>query len=251
MKTSREHGQNAYAPAIRTPHVMCGRTSLFAPQPEIEARFEATFDHEYEPRYNIAPGAELAVIHDANPETITRDTWGFVPTWAESGDDGPRPINARVESVAESRLFGTAFEDRRALVIADGYYEWAGNSGGKQPYRITVGDDCFAMAGIWSRHEKVGKSRTTIAILTTNATGELASIHDRMPVILNRSGESAWLESEPTEPVDSVSDRSVFERLDLTPISTLVNDPANNSPAVIDPVGGDSGQTGLSDFGAD
>lgn len=73
---------------------MCGRTSLFAPQPEVERRFEATFDHEYEPRYNIAPGAELAVIHGAEPDTITSDTWGFVPTWARSGDVALRPINA-------------------------------------------------------------------------------------------------------------------------------------------------------------
>lgn len=128
---------------------MCGRTSLFTPQPEIERRFDATFGHVFEPRYNIAPGDNLVAIHDDEKETLTADEWGFVPAWADAFDAGPRPINARAETVDENHLFRSAFENRRALVVADGFYEWQGERGGKQPYRVAMGDtSLFAMAGI-------------------------------------------------------------------------------------------------------
>lgn len=229
---------------------MCGRTSLFAPEPAIERRFDATFDHDYEPRYNVAPGSRLAVVHDADPETITSDEWGFVPEWADSLEAGPRPINARAESIAETDLFRSAVENRRALVLADGYYEWAGARGGKQPYRITMGEgDLFAMAGLWSRVAVQGSTHTTVAIVTTAAAEGLADIHDRMPVVLDRTAESRWLEDSP-EVASSLLDPAA-DRLEATPVSTLVNDPSNDSPAVIDPIGGGRGQTGLGDFGAD
>lgn len=229
---------------------MCGRTSLFRPQPEIERRFGATFEYDFEPRYNIAPSNELAVVHDVATETITADQWGFVPEWADSIAAGPRPINARAETVAENRLFSNAFEHRRALVLADGYYEWAGNRGGKQPYRITVGEDSlFAMAGLWSRWEGDSGSRSTVTIITTEPSDPVASIHDRMPVILDQSVENQWLEADPERAADLLSPYD--GTLQTQQISTLVNDPANDSPAVIDPIGGDSGQTGLDNFGAD
>ncbi|MBS3760218.1 MAG: SOS response-associated peptidase [Halodesulfurarchaeum sp.] len=231
---------------------MCGRTSLFTPQPDIERRFNAEFDHDYEPRYNIAPGDTLAVVHNEAPETITADTWGFVPEWAESVDDGPRPSNARAETVAENELFRSAFENRRALVIADGYYEWARNRGGKQPYRIARTDgDPFAMAGLWSHWKDNGETLRTVTIITTEPNDTVASIHDRMPVILEPGSESQWLDGnvgfDPSDLLQPYPDPDLEPRQ----ISTLVNDPTNDSPAIIDPVGGSNGQTGLEDFGAD
>ena len=98
---------------------MCGRTSLFTPQPEIERRFNAEFDRDFEPRYNIAPRDDLVVVHDEDTETLTFDEWGFVPSWADDFDEGPRPINARAETVDENNLCRLSFEKRRALVVAD------------------------------------------------------------------------------------------------------------------------------------
>lgn len=229
---------------------MCGRTSLFTPQPEIERRFDAEFDHDYEPRYNIAPGDTLAVIAPEDSETITTASWGFVPEWADSVDDGPRPINARAETVAENGLFRSAFENRRALVIADGYYEWAGNRGGKQPYRIARSDEApFAMAGLWSHWSTDGDSLSTVTIITTEPNETVASIHDRMPVILEPGTESHWLDGNAAPERLDVLKPSPNPDLEAHQISTLINDPANDSPAVIDPVGGGAGQTGLEDFG--
>lgn len=231
---------------------MCGRTSLFSPQPAIERRFEATFEEAYEPRYNIAPGDELVVLHDATPETLTTDSWGYVPEWATEFDGGPRPINARAETLAETDLFAPAVESRRALVIADGFYEWAGDRGGKQPYRIALGDqEPFAMAGVWSRWEGNGSSRSTVAIVTTDANDVLEPIHDRMPVVLDREGERTWLESDSVDAALEVLQPYSGADMAATPVSTAVNDPANDSPQVVEPVGGDSGQTDLGRFGAD
>lgn len=231
---------------------MCGRTSLFTPQPEIERRFDAEFDHDYEPRYNIAPGDSLDVIHTEDSETITADTWGFVPEWADSMDEGPRPINARAETVAENDLFRSAFENRRALVIADGYYEWAGNRGRKQPYRIARTDEApFAMAGLWSKWSHNGETVSTVTIITTEPNDTVSSIHDRMPVILEPTAESRWLGGETAAERRKLLQPYAGPDLEPHQISTIVNDPANDSPAVIDPVGGGKGQTGLGDFESD
>ncbi|MFW5919382.1 MAG: SOS response-associated peptidase, partial [Halanaeroarchaeum sp.] len=110
---------------------MCGRTSLYVDPDDLVERFEAALDFEYEPRYNVAPGDALAVVPDDREDTITRQEWGLVPSWADDPDDGPRPINARAETVDEKPTFRDAFERRRCLVLADGFYEWAGSRGSK------------------------------------------------------------------------------------------------------------------------
>lgn len=228
---------------------MCGRTSLFAPQPEIERRFDAVFDRDFEPRYNIAPGDDLVVVHDEDTETPTYDEWGFVPGWADDFDAGPRPINARGETVDENNLFRSAFDKRLALVGADGFYEWQGDRGGKQPYRIALEDsELFAMAGIWSRWENNEKTRTTVAILTTEANALVEPIHDRMPVILERDNKSTWLDVDEST-TKGLLDPYRGDDLNAYPISTVINDPSNDSRAVIERIGGGSGQTGLGDFG--
>lgn len=229
---------------------MCGRTSLFAPKASLETRFDASFEATYEPRYNIAPESDLYVIHNDDPTAIVADEWGFVPAWADRVDDGPRPINAREETVAENNLFSSAFESNRALVLADGYYEWAGERGGKQPFRIVRADEQpFAMAGIWSHFEGTDHDVETVAIITTEAAEPIAEIHDRMPVVLEHGAETRWLHGYPDESEALLASQTAA--LESHPISTLVNDPTNDSPAVIDPVGGDSGQAALADFDGD
>lgn len=231
---------------------MCGRTAVFSPRPEIERRFDATFTGEYLPRYNVAPGSDLVVVHDADRDTLGFDEWGYVPSWAESFGAGPRPINARAETVHENRLFRDAVENRRALVVTNGFYEWQGDRGGKQPYWISRGDDdLMAMAGLWSRWEGAGGTRDTVAIVTTDPNDIVAPIHDRMPVVLEPEAEEQWLEAPTSEAARGVLEPYSGPDLTATPISTLVNDPENDSPAVLDPIGGGSGQTGLEDFGAD
>jgi len=103
---------------------MCGRYTLFTPATDLEARFDADFAG-VEPRYNCAPGQDLPVIADEDPTVATRMEWGLTP-WADESFD---LINARAETVSEKRSFADAFERRRCLVPADGFYEWVDGGG--------------------------------------------------------------------------------------------------------------------------
>lgn len=132
---------------------MCGRYSLFAPRENIETRFDAEFSFEYEPRYNAAPSQDLPVITSESPGAIQRMEWGLIPSWADNRTDHGH-INARAETLAEKRSFAEAYESRRCLVPADGFYEWVETSEGKQPYRVALPEDeLFAMAGLYERWE--------------------------------------------------------------------------------------------------
>lgn len=152
---------------------MCGRYSIFrlrefAERYGVELPDGDTRDgggDTFEPRYNAAPGQHLPVVTSEEPETVTEAKWGFVPSWADS--DGDSHINARVETVHEKPSFREAFERRRCLVPADGFYEWARTDRGKRPFRVTFdggepgearrpspepdssGGEPFAMAGVW------------------------------------------------------------------------------------------------------
>jgi len=225
---------------------MCGRYSLFVPQDTVEQRFGATFVGEYEPRYNAAPSQELPVVLDEAPGEIHTARWGLIPEWGEEGDG---LINARAETAAEKPAFRDAYESRRCLVPADGFYEWAEREGGKQPYRFTMADEePFAMAGLWERYTpettqtglgefasggpSTAEPVTTFTILTREPNDLLAEYHHRMSVILGPEEERAWLEGAPVEEVTPTP----AEALRAYPVSTAVNSPANDSPAVVEEV---------------
>lgn len=234
---------------------MCGRYSLFAPPDDIEERFDATFEYESEPRYNAAPSQSLPVIAGDDPETIRRMEWGLVPEWA--GDRSEFEfINARAETVREKRSFADAYESRRCLVPADGFYEWTdrGGESGKQPYRVTVGDDeLFAMAGLWERwtppQTQTGLGDfgggsapdndpdpvETFTVITTEPNETVADLHHRMAVILDPSEEESWLTGDPDE-VESLLDPYPTEPMRTYPVSTAVNNPANDTPDVLEAV---------------
>lgn len=129
---------------------MCRRTSLFVPQQDIERRLDAQFIHSWPPQYNIAPQERLATVWNDAPEEIDQLEWGLIPHWVDDPDDGPKPINAWAETVAEKPYFRDAFDKRRCLVLADGFYEWNGERGHKQPYRVQRNDvGIYVYAGLW------------------------------------------------------------------------------------------------------
>ena len=229
---------------------MCGRTSLYAELGVLEDRFDATADFEYEPRYNIVPRQDLAVIRNTTTETISQQNWGLLAPWADDPEDGPRPINARAETIAEKPMFKDAFAERRCLVLADGFYEWKGNRGSKQPYRIVREDqEPFAFAGLWNRWESNGDTLETVTILTTEPNEVVEPIHDRMPVMLDGEDERMWLAAGDVEELQGVLGPYPSEELRTYPVSKRVNDPANDSPEVV--VEADIGnQVGFDEFGS-
>jgi len=223
---------------------MCGRLSL-AVSPEVVAeRFGARPPPALTVRYNVAPGQSLAAIRNDAPDRIAPLEWGLVPAWAD--DPGTGHVNARAETIAEKPSFREAYAERRCLALADGYYDWADERGrGTRPYRFVRPDrEPFAMAGIWERREAGDEIRETVAIVTTEPNGVVEGIHHRMPVILDREEEARWLDGDDA---GALLDPYPEENLEAYPVSDAVNDPANDSPAVIEEADPPE-QTGLEEF---
>lgn len=219
---------------------MCGRTSLFVPQSVLEDRFDAEFVYEYIPRYNIAPSDDLTVIKNRSPDKIDLLEWGLIPSWVDDPEEVPTPINARAETVSEKPMFREAYKQRRCLVLADGFYEWKGERGQKQPYRVTKKDDApFAMAGLWETWEGNGEEqdRETTTIITTEPNDVVSEIHDRMPVILAPDEEDLWL-NQAGNGLDGLLDPFPSELMQAYPVSKAVNNPSNESPEVIEKIDG-------------
>ncbi len=223
---------------------MCGRYTLATPDPaNLRARFQISESVEIRRRYNIAPGDDVLAVTTDREGVRRGETlrWGLVPSWADRPDIGLKMINARVETAAEKPAFRAAMQRLRCLIIADGFYEWRRvPTGPKQAFWITRDDgQPFAFAGLWSiwhpRTEDAeadgeGKLRTC-TILTTAASSAIASLHDRMPVILARGGEDAWLDT--ANPASSLSD--VLTGLDpaqtsLQAVGPAVNDARYDGP---------------------
>ncbi len=224
---------------------MCGRTSLFAPAAELRDRFDATVPDEYHPRYNVAPSEPVEVVTNESPGRIDRFRWGLLPDWADAGDEGF--INARSETAAEKPAFADAWESRPCLVLSSGFYDWKpAERGTKRPYRFHRKNDvAFAMAGLWERRETDGGPLDTVTVLTTEPNDVVEPIHHRMPVLLPRDEEEAWLTADPDER-ETLCQPYPGDDLAAYPISTAVNDPSNDSPSIIEP--DESEQTGLGEF---
>ncbi len=197
-------------------------------------------------RYNIAPTTPVYAIRQAEgTRRLGTLRWGFVAPWADRSRRRPEPINARLETAADSRLFGPSVASRRCLLPADGFYEWHRPEGSapKQPYLLAPDDGApIAFAGIWSSWRDRGDPDATplysTAILTTEAQGEITAIHHRMPVILPPALWEPWLTAEPDE-IDHVLTevRSLpAPGLTATPISTRVNNARNDDPGLLEPL---------------
>jgi len=231
---------------------MCGRYTLFTPPEELAARFDAE-PPAFEPSYNCSPGQSLPVVADDRPDRFIEKRWGLTPSWADADDGGH--INARAETVAEKRTFSEAFERRRCLVPADGFYEWVTEDGDRQPYRVAFEDDRpFAMAGIYERWTPsttqtglgdfggTGPDRTpdpveTFAVLTTEPNELVADLHHRMAVVLAPDEEETWLHGDRSE-LPSLLDPHPPDEMTAYPVSTRVNDPGNDDPSLVTPAEG-------------
>lgn len=183
---------------------MCGRFTLHTSQADLQLAFEGfVFPDEVEPRYNIAPTLDILVVANGGRREVRQARWGLIPGWVKDPRIGSRMINARAETLAQKFAFRDAYRNRRCLVIADGFYEWRKEpEGGKTPIYIQLqGGRPFAFAGLWARwHPEAGEPVTSCTIVTTTPNDLMASIHDRMPVILPPSAYDLWLDPDTDEP---------------------------------------------------
>ena len=156
---------------------------------------------------------------------------------------GSRLINARVETVAEKPAFRDAFRQRRCLVPADGFYEWAARAGGaRQPMHVALpGRRCFAIAGLWeSWRDPEGVRIESCTLLTTDANPKLRALHDRMPVILDPADYASWLDPRPADDATLIrlARGAPAEGLELRAVSRRVNDVRFDDAACLEPANG-------------
>ena len=181
---------------------MCGRFRVARKKEILEAEFGADVaddDQDWVPRYNVAPGQEIAVVRQDAAQPVRRLSqlrWGLIPSWTNDPSIGYKMINARSETVATMASFREPFRSQRCLIPADGFYEWKRAGKEKLPFCFTLLDEAvFAFAGIWDRwKDPQGKWIETCSILTTKPNELVQDIHDRMPVILARDSYDVWLE---------------------------------------------------------
>jgi len=238
---------------------MCGRYASSRRPDDLFEEFEigpAEPAQALEPDYNVAPTKDVYAVLE-RPDRADRAAgpvrqlrvlrWGLVPSWAEGPAIGSRLINARVETVSEKPAFRRALSARRCLLPADGYYEWRATvSTPKQPFFVTRRDGVvLAMAGLYEFWRDSARPvddpaawLVTCTILTTAAEPALASLHDRMPVVLPRERYDAWLDPGRTD-VEAV--RALLEpvppgRFEAYPVSTTVNDVRTNGAHLLNPV---------------
>jgi putative SOS response-associated peptidase YedK len=192
------------------------------------------FRPNLKPRYNIAPTQMVPIVRDdGGKRHLSIMRWGWEREWAKQ-----TIINATAEKVPTSRVFKKAFNERRCLVPADGFYEWKTEDGVKQPYRIVVNDgDPFAMAGIWEvwtadkdgRDFAAGDELESCTIITTKPNDAVKQLHNRMPLILAPDRWDAWLDCSAGEEVLQPYDgKTRFFR-----VSRDVNNVRNDTPALI------------------
>lgn len=178
---------------------MCGRYASTQSAADLSALFESVDETRgaLAASYNIAPTDTVPLVRvsaGGGARVLSAARWGLVPSWAKDRSGAARMINARAETVATSRAFGRPFARQRALIPADGWYEWRRGDGGTQPYFMTSATGgVLAFAGVWSRWGEPGNELLTCSVLTVAAVGELADIHDRMPLILSPHHWDEWL----------------------------------------------------------
>jgi putative SOS response-associated peptidase YedK len=215
---------------------MCARFTLSDPQRLAERYPGYRAKARFLPRFNIAPTQDVLALRAGDGDELTTLRWGLVPNWADDPAIGQRLINARVETLAERRAFREALPAQRCAIFADGFFEWSGDKGHRQPYRIVVdGGAPFAFAGLYDRWEAAENPLETCTIVTCPANELLAPLHDRMPAILTGEAIQTWLHGSVDEalalcvPFDPA-------RMAIYPVTPEMNHHAFDDPRAIEPI---------------
>ena len=218
---------------------MCGRYSLAIGLDDLDERFALKGSGLIQrPRFNIAPTQEvLTVVNDGSENQCQSMKWGLIPHWSKHPSIGNRMINARAETVMEKPSFRQAFQSRRCMVVADGFYEWRKHGRVKIPMRITLKTgELFGFAGLWELWDSPnGEQIYSCSIITTTPNATMESIHSRMPVILSKDAEDRWLDVGLSD-TDELRDLMIpypDNEIEAYEVSSLVNSPKNDMSDVL------------------
>jgi len=225
---------------------MCGRY-LITSSPEAFRRLFGYRDQpNFAPGYNVVPTQPIPfvrIVEGRRRFALVR--WGLIPPWVKDPRKFTLLINARAESVNDKPAFRYPMRRRRCLVPADGFYEWKDEGGRKRPFCVRPRDgEPIAFAGLWETWiGPNGEELETAAIITTNASRDLAVLHDRMPVVVPPGAFDFWLDCRN---VDAPAATSLLAPaaeglLDAYEVSSAVNRAANDEPTLIAPVSSQQG----------
>jgi putative SOS response-associated peptidase YedK len=218
---------------------MCGRYLIISSPEAIRQFFQYSEQPNFPARYNVAPTQPIPIVRLAEGRRqFALARWGLIPAWVKDPRGFSLLINARGESVNDKPAFRNPMKRRRCLIPADGFYEWKDEGGRKRPYvvRPRAGGP-IAFAGLWeSWMGPNGEEMETAAIITTEASRDVAHIHHRMPVVVPPEAFDLWLDPH----VDATTAAVLIVPapaglLAAYEISTAVNRVANDSPALLDP----------------
>ncbi len=219
---------------------MCGKFTLTLEPDDLQTAFpDFFFPADISPRYNIAPSQPILAVPNDDTRKADFYKWGLIPSWAKDPTLGDRLINARAETLRDKPSFRSAYKYRRCLILADGFYEWKSQPGLKTkiPHHIHLnGGQPFAFAGLWERWQSPdGSEVLSAAIITTEPNQLMASIHNRMPVILSPAAYPLWLDPAPKNPAELQPLLQPFpaDTMEAFPVSTLVNSPGNDRPEIL------------------
>ncbi|MBI2862320.1 MAG: SOS response-associated peptidase [Chloroflexi bacterium] len=221
---------------------MCGRYALYSSSAEIEEAFNVkrvTFN--FAPGYNIAPSQELAVVVQREGQNVLQQMrWGLVPPWAKDMSIGSKLINARSETLIAKPMFKRPFKSQRCMVVANGFFEWQQTGRAKIPMFIRLRSrSLFGFAGLydfWTSPQ--AQTITSCTIITTYASEFIRPIHNRMPVILHKEQESAWLDLRTCSVEELIAMLGPYpaEEMEAYEVSSLVNSPKSNLAECIEPL---------------
>jgi putative SOS response-associated peptidase YedK len=244
---------------LQTENQMCRRFSLHPPLDTALQRTDVTaaeftravgarFDvnrvlFPLAPRYNIAPGARISVVtqgRETGAKYLEGYHWGLIPSWADDPEMKRRLINARAETIARKAAFRDSLVRRRCLIPASGFFEWKSPGHGERvPLHVQSREKYFAFAGVWDEWiTPEGWPLRTVALVTTEANRLLAPLHHRMPAILRREDEAAWLDPthQNTNELTRLLQPYKAERLKVFAVSPRASHENFNQPAAVTPL---------------
>ena len=205
---------------------MCGRYALHANPQVIALQFALDSAPEFKTSYNVCPGTDVLVVRaDKEKKRVARKyRWGL----------GNKLANARGETLAQRPAFRDAFRHWRCLVPSSGFYEWQTIGSRKLPWYVRPRDaELFALAGI----SAIWNGVRSVSLITTEPNALMASIHDRMPVILKPEDYAEWLDTS-NHDAQALIRPYPADRMAARPVSMRVNQPENDDPALIEETSG-------------
>jgi len=246
---------------------VCGRFVAVSSPRLLAERFavdEIGSEVEDDAHYNVAPRAVVKVVRERSGDhprrMLSALRWGLVPSWADDPKIGDRQINARAETLASKPAYRRAFERRRCIVPADGFYEWeklevpGSRRVRREPWFVHRADgEPLAFAGLWEVWKvpdgvppvdgaDADGWLHTCTIVTTTANDRLRPLHDRMPVILPERAWDTWLDREVrgTRGLEELLVPATEDVLEIHRVGPLVSRADNDGPELVRPVDGDA-----------